>query len=55
MAESKHCNDSNPLVIGKMEDEMGGSTIEEFVGLKPKMYSTLVSKSKRHKKLLLLK
>ena len=46
-AESKHCNDSNALVIGKM----GGIAIEEFVGLKPKMYSALVSSSKENKKL----
>ena len=40
---------SNKLVIGKMEDETGGIAIEEFVGLKPKMYSFLVDNGKRRK------
>lgn len=30
---------TNKKVIGKMKDEMGGSPIEEFVGLRSKMYS----------------
>ena len=33
---------SNTLVIGKMKDELRVVAIEEFVGLKPKMYSFLV-------------
>ena len=32
-----------------MKDETGGVTIEEFVGLKPKMYSFLVDNDE-HKK-----
>ena len=36
--KSKYCDNSNKLVIGKMEDESGG-VAEEFVGLKPKIYS----------------
>ena len=35
-------DNSNKLVIGKMKDETGGVAIEEFVRLKPKMYSFLV-------------
>ena len=38
-AKSKHCDDSNKLVIGKMQDETAGVAIKEFVGLKPKMHS----------------
>ena len=33
-----------------MKDEIGGLTIEEFVGLKPKMYSFLVDDNSEHKK-----
>ena len=32
-------NTNNKLVVGKMKDETGGVAIEEFVRLKPKMYS----------------
>ena len=44
------CDDSNKLVIDKMKDETGGVAIEEFVGLKPKMYSYLVDDNSEHKK-----
>ena len=37
------------LVIGKMNDKTGGVAIEEFVGLKAKMYSFLVENNE-HKK-----
>ena len=47
--KSKYYGDSNKLAIGKMKDENGGVPIEEFVGLKPKMYSFLVENSE-HKK-----
>ena len=47
--KSKYYDGSNKLVIGKMKDQTGGDAIEEFVGLKPKMYSFLVENSK-HKK-----
>ena len=40
--KSKYHADSNKLVIGKMKDKTGGVTTEEFVGLKPKMFSFLV-------------
>lgn len=32
---------ANKKVLGKMKDEMSGNIIDEFVGLKPKMYSIL--------------
>ena len=47
--KSKYHDDSNKLVIGKMKDETGGVGIEEFVGLKPKIYSFLVDNND-HKK-----
>ena len=37
--DSKFFDDSNKKVIGKMKDEYGGVIIDEFVGLKSKMYS----------------
>ena len=36
---SKFFDDSNKEVIGKMKDEFGGVIIDEFIGLKSKMYS----------------
>ena len=42
-------DDSNKLIVGKMKDEIGGVVVEEFVGLKSKMYSVLVDDSE-HKK-----
>ena len=47
--KSKYYNDSNKLVIGEMKDKTGGIAIEEFVGLKPKVYWFLVGNSE-HKK-----
>ena len=41
---------SNKLVVGKMKDETACVAIEEFVGLKPKMYSYLVDDNSEHKK-----
>ena len=38
-AKSKHYDNSNKLVVGKTKDEMGGVAIEEFIVLKPKIYS----------------
>ena len=40
--KSKYYADSNKFVIGKMKDETGGVATEQFIGLKPKMYSFLV-------------
>ena len=48
--KSKYDNDSNKLVFGKTKDETPGVTIEEFVGLKPKMCSYLVDNNSEHKK-----
>ena len=47
--KSKYYHDSNKLVTGKMKDETGGVLIEEFFGLKPKIYSFLVDNNE-HKK-----
>ena len=44
LTKLKYCNNSNKLVIGKMKDETEGVEIEEFVGLKPKMYSFSVDR-----------
>ena len=49
-AKSKYYNDSNKLVVRRMKDETAGVAIEEFVGLKPKMYSSLVDDNSEHKK-----
>ena len=37
--DSKFFNDANKKVIGKMKDEYGGVIIDQFIGLKSKMYS----------------
>ena len=37
--DSKFLNETNKKVIGKMKDEFGGVLVDEFVGLKSKMYS----------------
>ena len=47
--KSKNYHNSNKSVIGKMKDETGGVAIEEFVGLKYRMYSFLVANNE-HKK-----
>ena len=49
MTKSKYYHDSNKVVVGEMKEETGGVAIEEFIGLKPKMYSLLVDNSE-HKK-----
>ena len=40
--KSKYYNNSNKLEVGKMKDKTVGVAIEEFVGLKPNMYSYLL-------------
>ena len=37
--DSKFFDETNKKVIGKMKDEFGGIIVDEFVGLKSKMYS----------------
>ena len=43
-------DNSNKLMVGKMENETAAVAIEDFVGLKPKMYSYLVDDNNKHKK-----
>ena len=47
---SKYNDGSNKLVIGKMKDKTTGAAIEEFVRLRPKMYSFLVDENGEYKK-----
>ena len=47
--KSKCYDNSKKLVIGKMKDETIGVAIEEFVWLKPKVYSFLVDESEHRK------
>ena len=37
--DSTFCVDTNKKVIGKMKDGYGGAIIDQFLGLKSKMYS----------------
>ena len=37
--DSKFFDETNKKVIGKMKDEFGGVIVNEFVGLKSKIYS----------------
>ena len=48
--KSKHYDNSNKLVVGKMKNETAGVAIEEFVGLKPKMYSHLEDNNSENKR-----
>ena len=48
--KSKYYDNSNKLVVGKMKNETAGVAIEEFVGLKPKMYSHLVDNNSENKR-----
>ena len=47
---SEYYDNSNKLAVGKMKNETAGVAIEEFVGLKPKMYSYLVEADSERKK-----
>ena len=42
--ESPFYNDENKNIVGKMKDELIGEIIEEFVGLRAKMYSLKTKK-----------
>ena len=48
--KSKYYNNSNKLMVSKMEDETAGVPIKEFVGWKPKIYSYLVDDNSEHEK-----
>ena len=48
--KSKYYENTNKLVVGKMKYETAGVAIEEFVVLRPKMYSYLVDDNNEHKK-----
>ena len=48
--KSKEYDDSNKLVTGKIKYETKDVAINEFVGLKLRMYSFLVDNSSEHKK-----
>ena len=49
MAKPNFFDASNKLVIGKMKGDTGSVAIEEFVGLKPKMYPFLLGDNKKQK------
>lgn len=49
-AEAKYSDDSNALAVGKIKDEIRGIATEEFIGLRPKKYSILVSDSSGYEK-----
>ena len=51
--KSKYYDDSNKLVVGKIQDEAGDVT--RFVGLKPNMYCFLVDDSSEHKRAKIVK
>ena len=50
--DSKFFDETNKNVIGKMKEEFGGVIVDEFVGLKSKMYSMkkLMGKNVIHQK-----
>ena len=48
--KSKYYDNSNKLVLWKMNEETSSFAIEEFVNLKPKMYSFLVDNNREPKK-----
>ena len=49
--EHENFNNDNHLIPGKMKDEMGGKKINEFVGLRSKMYSVLIENNTIKKQL----
>ena len=49
-SESKYYHNWDKLVIGKVNDKTRDVAIKEFVGLKPKMYSSLVDDNSENEK-----
>ena len=49
-AKPKYYYNSNKLVVAKMKDKTDRFTIEEFVEIKPKMYSYMVDDNSEHKR-----
>ena len=47
---SNYYDNSKKLVVGKMKDETTGIAIENFFGLKPKIYSHLLNNNSEHNK-----
>ena len=47
--ESPVYNDENKKVIGKMKDKLNGESIEEFVGLRAKLYPLKTKKEEMEK------
>ena len=45
-----YCDDSNKQVLGKVNDELNGFKIDDFVGLKSKMYSLITFSGKEMNK-----
>ena len=48
--KSKYYDNSYKLVVGKMKDETTAVAIEEFSGLKPKLYPYFVDDNSEHEK-----
>ena len=48
--KSKYYDNSKKLKVDEFKDEAAGVTIEEFVGIKPKLYSYLLDDNSEHKK-----
>ena len=46
----KKCLILGIVLLSEMRDEVGNIIMEEFVGLKPKMYSCLVDDNSEHEK-----
>ena len=48
--KSKYYYNFSELAVGEIKDETTGVAIEEFVGLKPKMYLYLMTDNRQHQK-----
>ena len=53
--KSKYYDDSNKLFISQMKDETAGVAIQEFVGLKSKIYPFLVKEFGKEFKVKIIK